>query len=141
MIRIDREDYENRVVATLRDELMDTETRLDFLREKRIIVEDLKIDRSSPRHLVQILFREESRLECLFGFAYFADEGGRDSDTSTDTIVIDPAEGYSGPETYASVYVATLFMEQVEAVGYGLPSGCDPNEITWVTDYRTPVTD
>ena len=141
MIRFDREDYENRVVAALRDEFVEHDAGLDF-RGKKIIVEDVKIDRSAPRHLVHILFREESRLECLFGFSEIAVEGEWEPDPSTDAIVIDPAEGYSGgPEQYASIYVATYFMEQVEAVGHGLPPDCDPEEITWVTDYRTPVTD
>ncbi len=42
MIRFDREDYENRVVATLRDEFVDHDAGR-YRRGKRIIVEDVKI--------------------------------------------------------------------------------------------------
>jgi hypothetical protein len=63
--------------------------------------------------------------------------------SSSDTIVIDPSQGYWGPEVYASTLVSTYLMEQVEAVGHGLPSVCDPETITWVTGYRDlgPVCD
>ena len=43
MIRFDRKDYEDRVVATLRKEFLD-------LKGRRILVEDVRIDRSTPRH-------------------------------------------------------------------------------------------
>ena len=90
--------------------------------------------------MVPILFREESRLECLFGFSEIAVEPEWDPDPSTDEIVIDPAAGYWGAETFASNLLATYFEEQVEAVGHGLPPECDPSGITWVTGYRSPVT-
>lgn len=140
MIRFDRKDYEDRVVAALRKEFVDQDAGLNF-RGKRITVEDIRIDRSTPRHEVQILFREESRLECLFGFSETAVVGDWDQSPSMDVIVVDRAKGYEGPEIYASVYVATYFEEQVEAVGHGLPPECDPSGITWVTGYRSPVTD
>ena len=138
MIEIAREDYERRVGATLRKELVESDPELTY-GDKRIIVEDVKVDKFHPKHLVHILFKEESRSECLFG--YYSDPVEWDTDPSSETIMLDPSAGYWGPEGWSRQILATGFMEQVEAVGHGLPPDCEPNGIPWVTNYREPTSD
>jgi hypothetical protein len=36
----------------------------------------------------------------------------------------------------AETFVLTSFVEQIGALGYGLPAECDPDEITWVGKCR-----
>ncbi|MGB3632773.1 MAG: hypothetical protein WA982_01905 [Rubrobacteraceae bacterium] len=140
MISIERETYERRVLATLRGELVECDSGLEHA-GNRIIVEDVRLEKSEWPHQVHILFREESRPRCLFGLTALALEKGWDADPTSDTIDIDPSRGYLGPEEWASIFVVTRFMEQVEALGYGLPEDCDPEVITWVDDYRSPYSD
>jgi hypothetical protein len=136
-----RKDYEERVLATLRREFIEDAPKLEgdaALTHKGnlVTVEEIGIDASEPRRRVYFLFREESRPECLFGFHWVAVEMEWDPDPSSEEITIDPSKGYWGPEVYASTLVATYFMEQVEALGHGLPPDCDSEGITWVTGYR-----
>ncbi len=140
MISIERETYERRVLATIRGELVDSDPGLEHAGNK-IIVEDVRLEKSEFPHRIHILFREESRIRCLFGFTVFAVEKGWDTDPTSDTIDIDPSLGYEEPEEWASIFAITRFEEQVEAVGYGLPEDCDPEGITWVDDYRSPYSD
>lgn len=140
MISIERETYERRVLAALWAELVERDPGLEHA-GNGIVVEDVRLEKSEWPHRVHILFREESRPRCLFGLTALAVEKGRDPDPTSDTIVIDPSLGYSEPEEWASVFVVTRFMEQVEAVGYGLPEECDPEGITWVDDHRSPYPD
>lgn len=129
MIRIEREDYERRVVEGLREELIEGDFHLEHQGNK-ITVEDVKVDGSGPEHFVHILFREESRPECLFGF--YTDPVEWDTDPLAKTIVLDPEEGCWGPEEWASQILVTSFNEQVSAIGHGLPAECDPEGITWI---------
>lgn len=140
MISIERETYERRVLAALREELVERDPGLERA-GNRIIVEDVRLERSEWPHRVHILFREESRPRCLFGFTAHAVEKGWDPDPTSDTIVIDPSLGYSELEEWASIFVAVGFIEQVEALGYGLPEECDPEGIIWVDDHRSPYPD
>lgn len=137
MISIEREAYERRVLAMLRRELIDRDPGLEH-GGNRIVVEDVRLEESVWPHRVHILFREEARPWCLFGFTANAVENGKDTDPTSDTIDIDPSLGYSEPKEWANIFVVTLFEEQVEALGYGLPEDCDPEGITWVDDYRSP---
>lgn len=140
MISFERDDYERRVMATLRGELVERDPGLEHA-GNRIVVEDVRLEKSEWPHRVHILFREESRPRCLFGFTALAVEKGRDANPTSDTIDIDPSLGYSEPEDWANIFVVTLFEEQVEALGYGLPEECDPEGVTWVDDYRSPYSD
>ena len=133
MIRIEREDYERRVVEALREELIEENPKLEH-RGNRIKVEDVKVDRSGPEHFVYIFFREETRPECLFGF--HTDPVEWDTNPLAETIVLDPSEGCWGPEEWAGQILATGFKEQILAFGHGLPSECDPERVTWITGYR-----
>ena len=135
MIRIQRDSYERRVLETLRREYIEADPGLTH-KGNRVAVERIEIDGSDPPRRVSVLFREESRPGCLFGFQYVAVEPEWDPDPSSETIVIDPSQGYCGPEEWAGVLVSTYFMEQVEALGHGLPPECDPEKVTWVTGYR-----
>ena len=121
------------MVDALRKEFIEGETLLEH-RGNRVTVEDVKVNGSGPEHFVHILFREESRPECLFGF--HTDLVEWDTDPLANTIVLDPSVGCWGPEKWASQILATGFKEQVEALGHGLPSECDSEGITWVTGYR-----
>ena len=140
VISIERESYEWRVLATVQEELGGRDPGLEH-GGNRIIVEDVRLEKSEWPHRVHILFREESRPRCLFGFTALAVEKGRDAEPTSDTIDIDPSLGYSEPEEWANIFVVTRFEEQMEALGYGLPEDCDPEGITWVDDYRSPYSD
>lgn len=133
-IEIRREEYERRVLRTLREELLGGDALVE--REGRIEGEDVRLDAPEEPHLVHILFRETARRECLFGFWSEAVEW--DTEPSADTIVLDVQRGYWGPKEWASTLIVTWFMEQVEAVGHGLPPDCDPEGVTWVNGYRQP---
>jgi len=135
VIRISRENYERRVVETLRQEYVEADHNLTH-KGNRVIVERVEIDGSGLPRRVSILFREESRPGCLFGFQCTAVAPEWYLDPSSDTVVVDPSQGYWRPEEWAGVLVSTYFMEQVEALGHGLPPECDPETVTWVTGYR-----
>lgn len=131
-VEIGRDEYERRVLGKLREELLKGRPLIE--REGRIKVEDVSLDASGPLHRVLILFRETARAECLFGF--WAKAVGEETESSADPLVFDPLEGYWGPEEWASTIVVTHFVEQVEALGLGLPADCDPDGISWVNGYR-----
>ncbi len=90
MISIERKTYEQRVLATLRGELVERDPGLEHA-GNRIIVEDVRLEKSEWPHRVHILFREESRPQCLFGFTALAVEKGWYADPTSDTIDIDPS--------------------------------------------------
>ncbi len=128
---IKRDEYEHRVLHKLRDMLLgDCLTEC----ERSVRIEDVRLDTSGPLHQVHILFRDPSRPECLFG--YWAEAVEWEEASSEDPIVLDPVEGYWGPEDWASTILVTNFEEQVEAIGLGLPPDCDTEGITWINDYR-----
>lgn len=131
-VEIARDEYERRVLRKLREDLLEGESLLE--REGRIKVEDVRLDTSGPLHRTCVLFRETARPECLFGFRMEA--VGDETESSSDPLVFDPLEGYWGPEKWASTIIVTHFEEQVEAIGLGLPTDCDPDGITWVNGYR-----
>ena len=81
-----------------------------------------------------MLFRGVARPGCLFGFRATAVE--HEEESSADPVVLEPEEGYRGPEEWASIIIVTRFEEQVEAVDLGLPPDCDPEGVTWVDGYR-----
>lgn len=124
-VEIPRSEYEQRVLKTLRELLLEGEPLIE--REGRVTVEDVRLDTSRPLHRIHILFRESSRPGCLFGYRAEAVE---------DPIILDPQEGYWGPEDWAGVILVTNFEEQVEAINLGLPPDCDPGGITWINGYR-----
>jgi hypothetical protein len=131
-IEIPREEYERRVLATLRKELLEGSSLVE--REGRIKMEDVRLDTSDSPHQVHVLFREVARPACLFGFRTSVVEDEEES--LVDPIVLDPEEGYWGPEEWAGTMIVTHFEEQVEALGLGLPPDCDPEGVTWVNGYR-----
>lgn len=131
-IEIPREEYERRVLATLRKELLEGSSLVE--REGRIRMEDVRLETSGSPHQVHLLFREVARPACLFGFRASAVE--YEEESAADPIVLDPEEGYWGPEAWAGTIVVTHFEEQVLAVNLGLPPECDPGTTTWVEGYR-----
>lgn len=135
MIRIPRKSYERRVLETLRREYIEADPELTH-KGNRVSVERIEIDASGLPRRISILFREESRPGCLFGFQDTAVAPEWHLDPPSDTVVVDPPQGYSEPEDWANIFVSTYFMEQVEALGHGLPPECDPETVTWVTGYR-----
>lgn len=130
--RMPREEYERRVLQTLRNELLGGESSVE--RDGRIKIEDVRLDTSGPLHSVHILFRDLGRSRCLFG--YWAGAVEDEETSSADPIMLDPQEGYWGPEEWASTIIVTHFEEQLAAVNLGLPPECDPGGITWVNSYR-----
>ena len=131
-VEIPREEYERRVLAALRKELLEGSPLIE--QEGRIKMEDVRLETSGSPHQVHLLFREAARPACLFGFRAPAVEDEEES--SKDPMMFDPGEGYWGPEEWASTIVVTLFEEQVEAIDLGLPPDCDPEGVAWVNGYR-----
>lgn len=129
---IPRKEYERRVLAALRKELLEASPLVE--REGRITMEDVRLETSVSPHRVQMLFREVARPGCLFGF--WAPAVEEEEESSADPIVLDTVEGYWGPEDWASTIVVTHFEEQVAALDLGLPPDCDPDATTWVNGYR-----
>lgn len=131
-IEIQREEYERRVLTTLRKELLESQPLVE--REGRVRMEDVRLETSGSPHRVHLLFREIARPGCLFGFWASAVEDEEES--SADPIVLDAEDGHWGPEEWASTIVVTHFEEQVEAIDLGLPPDCEPDGVTWVNGYR-----
>ena len=130
-VEIPREEYERRVLAALRKELLEGSPLIE--QEGRIRMEGVRLDTSGWPHQVHLLFREAARPACLFGFRAPAVE---DEESLVEPIVLDPEEGGWGPEGYAGTIIVTHFEEQVLAVNLGLPPGCAPEGVTWVNGYR-----
>lgn len=131
-IEIRRNEYERRVLTTLRKELLEGSPLVE--REGRIRIENVRLETSASPHRVDVLFREVARPGCLFGF--WAPAVEEEEESSADPIVLDPEEGYWGPEDWAGTIVVTHFEEQVEAIDLGLPPDCDPDGVTWINGYR-----
>lgn len=132
-IEVGREEYERRVLRTLRKELIEGGYKGQPGGSARITVEDVRLDISRPKHLVIILFRDKTRPGCLFGYRSPAIEV--EIEPSADHIVLDSQGGYWGPEEWASVITVTHFEEQVWSTTLGLPQDCDPGDITWVDNH------
>jgi hypothetical protein len=135
--RLTRTEYERKVVDTLRHDLM--ESGRDIRHEgNRITVGEVRLERSGAVAMVAIMFREESRPGCMFGWRFPATEADSDS---IDPYTERPSsweEGLRGAEQaeiWGGTIVLTNFVEQIEAVDLGLPPECDPDGVTWVGDY------
>lgn len=135
--RLTKTEYEREVVDKLRFYLVERGWDIRH-RGNKIVVEDVRLDGPGAVRMIAIFFREETRTECLFGWRYPATEA--DSDAMDDDVER-PApweEGLRGAEqaeVWAVTFVLTHFQEQIEALGHGLPSECDPDGVTWVGDY------
>jgi hypothetical protein len=122
-------EYELLVVSWLRQHLVE---ELGWLRDQgwMIWVEDVRLDVSEHERTVTILFRDDARPRCLFGWRF----------SSNDERETDPDARRSwGPEqaeVWAGTIVLTNFEEQIVAEDLGLPSECDPEGITWVGRYQ-----
>ena len=133
--RLTKSAYEGVVLAALRRYLIEQDPGLRY--EGKITVEGVRLDTSGPVHMLEILFRDDARPRCLFGWRFPATE----VDTDALEGVEHPAlweEGVRGPEQaeiWAGTFVMTNFEEQIEAAGHGLPSECDPESITWIGAY------
>lgn len=127
--KIKRSDYESCVLQTLKETLGKGQELQH--RGNSIRIEDVLLDESGRTHRIHILFREETRLECLFGFSMEAVENT--VGPSADPIVLSPLKGYWGPEEWANIVIATHFEDQIEDIDLGLPAHCDPEVVNWIT--------
>lgn len=98
---------EQNILSELREQLLTRDPDIEH-RGNRIEVEDIQLATHGSVCWIYMLFREETRPECLFGYRFPADE-------FMDTSII-----------------VTNFEEEIEAIGYGLPPDCDPGRITWI---------
>jgi hypothetical protein len=134
--RLSKGEYEALVVRTLRHYLIERDSGLRY--DGKIQVEDVRLDTSGPEHMLELLFRDDARPECLFGWRFPATEA--DSDALEGIEHADAWEeglrGHEQAEIWAGTFVLTNFEEQIEAVGHGLPPECDPDGVTWVGDYK-----
>ena len=121
-------EYEGLVLAWLQQHLAGELGRLRA--EGRIItVEEIRLEVSGHERMLAIFFRDGARPECLFGWRF----------PSNDREEADPEARRSwGPEqarVWAGTIVLTNLEEEITSEGYGLPSECDPEGITWFGDY------
>lgn len=123
-------EYEGLVLGVLRRQLIER-NELSWLRLEgwMIRVEDVSLDVSEHQRMVLILFRDEARPQCLFGWRF----------PSNDEEEPDPqAQRSWGPpqaDAWASI-VLTNLEEEIMAAGYGLPTECVSESITWVGHYK-----
>lgn len=85
-MEISREEYEQRVLKTLREHLLEKDHHLEY--ECGLSMQEVRLDTAVDPNEVQILFREKSRPECLFG--YHAETVEWEEESSADPIVLDP---------------------------------------------------
>jgi hypothetical protein len=75
--RLTKSEYERVVIDALRHYLIERDSERRY--EGKIRVEDIRLDTSVPEHMVEILFRDDARPECLFGWRYPATEADSDA--------------------------------------------------------------
>ena len=121
-------EYEGLVLDWLRRHLAEELLRLR-IGGWGLRVEDVRLETSGHERMLAILLRDEARPECLFGWRF----------PSNDRSETDPEARRSwGPEqaeVWANAIVLTNLEEEIMAVGYGLPSECAPEGVTWFGDY------
>jgi hypothetical protein len=133
--QLTKSQYEGTVLRTLRHHLMKPGWEISY--DGKIRVEAIELDTSGQASMLEILFRDDARPECLFGWRYPATEA--DSDALESVEHPEPWEkglrGTEQAEIWALTFVLTHFEEQIEAAGYGLPAECDSEGVTWVGSY------
>jgi hypothetical protein len=126
--RLTKTEYESLVLRALHRRLIEQDPGLRY--DEKIRVEDVRLDTSRPEHMLEILFRDDARPRCVFGWRFPA----------TNIDQADPESmvpwGPEQAEIWANTFVLTNFEEQIQAAGLGLPSECDLDSITWVGDYK-----
>lgn len=116
-------------MAWLRQRLAE---ELGWLRDvgRAIRVEDVRLEVSEDERMLSVLFRDEARPGCLFGWRF----------PSNDRSETDPEARRSwGPEqaeAWAGTIVLTNLEEEILAEDLGLPSECDTEGVTWFGDYQ-----
>jgi hypothetical protein len=75
--RLTKSEYEGLVVRTLRHYLIERDPGLQY--DGKIQVEDVRLDTSRPEHMLEILFRDDARPQCLFGWRFPATEADSDA--------------------------------------------------------------
>lgn len=134
--KLTKREYEDHVVRALHRYLIERDPGISY--DGKISVDAIRLDPSDPQHMVELLFRDGARPWCIFGWRFPATE----ADESPHTGVSRPTPwetGLRGPEQaeiWASTFVLTNFVEEVEAVGFGLPPECEADSVTWVGDYK-----
>lgn len=129
-IRIELGEYEHRVLLKLK-EVLGKDARLTH-KGNLIQIKDILLNKSDSPHQIHILFREETRPECLFGFRMEAVENT--AKLLADSIILSSIKGYWGPEDWANMVIATHFEEQIEDIDTELPSDCISKGVTWVNN-------
>ena len=137
--RLTKYEYEGLVLKALHRSLIERDHGLRF--EGKILVEEIRLDAyraPSDASMLEVLFRDETRHGCLFGWRFPATDADADALEGFEHQAR-WGEGVRGPEqaeNWANTIALTNFEEEIEAVGYGLPSECDPGDVTWVGDYK-----
>ena len=128
--------YEGVVLVTLRRYLIEQDPGLRHA--GKITVEEVRLDTSGPAHMLEILFRDDARRRCLFGWRFPATEADADALERVEYPALweEGVRGSEQAEIWAGTFVRTNLEEEIEAAGHGLPSECDPESITWVGAYQ-----
>lgn len=91
---------------------------------RHIRVEEVHLESGQEEDMVVILFREDRRPSCLFGFRMPVYE-----DISKRGQLDDPSDVAS---LWGEMIVGGYLTEQIVAGGMGLPKDCSPDSITWI---------
>lgn len=126
--RIEVDEYERRVLLYLRKHLVGDVSDSGEL-EMSFAVEDVSLEKSSTpdEDSIVILFRVPDRPGCLFGYRAPA-LNEVDPELGEDPEFGDEIEE---PEIWAGIIRASL-QESILSDGYGLPSRCEPEGVTWI---------
>ena len=127
--RLNKAEYETHVLQTLRHRLIEQDPRVEG--DGQLVVVDIRLDTSEPKHMVEMLLWDATRPERIFGWRFPATEAD-DSGVPWESA----PRGREQAEAWAQAFILTNLAEELEAVGYGLPSEYNPNGITWFGDYK-----
>ena len=122
-------------MATLRRYLIEQDPGIRY--DGKITVEEIRLDTSGPAHMLEIIFRDDARGRCLFGWRFPATEADANALEGVEPSARweEGVRGSEQAEIWAGTFVRTNFEEEIEALGYGLPAECDPDGVTWFGEY------
>ncbi len=121
--------YEQRLLSWLQRHLVEQDSHIGE-GGKHIHVEDIHFEQGQEKNLIVVVFREDRRPSCRFGFCMPVYE---DDSQHGLLDVPDPTLWPDDPAIVWGDMVAASLTEQVVAGDRGLPEKCMDEGITWVS--------